>query len=488
MSVKTGVFLKMTKPAFSKSRLNYVSPIAPFPFLGMGSFWAYNILRTVTAIARFFKVVVGMVFLKRNKSHVLSSYFYKLQRGDLMIYKFLRFIRLLNYKMNDETKSKILENLKMAYDEFARRQQDDSHDDLIFLTQTKRKTQRKHRVKKVMISFSGLAALFLVFILAFSSSSPDKALKSNRQSGQSQPMLRQNIMKEQTFSTPSNAVHSITTLEQSFSQSVPSDTIVKLGLGIDAHYFAGSDYFKYQWEEGRWTLLLAGRGDSTKGTQVAKNVVAYLHTHSLPAPEQKGVITLLLPDSSKTTTVTQNTISRQVGETVYTLKQTSDPIRSLQTVINSSSNTMPTNNLIKKQTFTTSSKAINAITSIEQNFTQTYPAGTSVNLGSGISSSFSQGDGHYKFVWYEGRWTFIFIGWGDPSQGTQAAKKMVAYLNTHYLPAPDQKGLITVLQPQSSQTPAVTQNSISRQVGNKVYTLKQTGSPIKALQTVVNSN
>lgn len=405
-----------------------------------------------------------------------------------MIVKFLRVIRLLNYKMTDETKSKILENLRMAYEELTPGQQNDSHDDVIFLTKTKIKAQRKHTVKKMMIRFSGLAALVLVFILAYSSSSPDKALKSNPQSGQSQPMFLQNMIKEQTFSSPSNAVHSITTLEQTFTQTAPSDAIVNLGLGINAHYFAGSSYFRYQWKEGRWTILLAGRGESAKGTQVVKNVVAYLHTHSLPAPEQKGVITILLPDSSKTSTVTKNTISRQVGVAVYTLKQTSDPIHSLQTVVNSRSNTSPSYSLIKKQTFTTSSKAINAITSIEQNFTQTYPSGTPVNLGSGIRSSFSKEDGHYKFVWYEGRWTFIFIGWGDPSQGTQTVKKMVAYLHTHYLPAPDQKGLITVLQPQSSQTPAVTQNTISRQVGNKVYTLKQTGNPIKALQTVVNSN
>jgi hypothetical protein len=404
-----------------------------------------------------------------------------------MKFNFLRLIRIPKYKMSEETKSKILKNLQIAYEEIISRQQNASYDELIFLNKNNGKKRSKNTFKKMMFGFSGLAALFLVVVLVFSTHSPNT---SNPQSGQFQSKSNQKInpIKEQTFSSTSKAVNSITTLEQTFAQSYPSDTLVNLGLGIRANFFAGSGYFKYKWNEGRWTILLAGRGDSAKGTQVAKNVVAYLHTHSLPAPEQKGVITIVLPSSSKTSTVTQNTISRQFVNTVYTLKQTEDPIKSLQTVVNSISNTNHSNSTIKKQTFSNSSKAINSITTIEQNFAQTYPSGTQVNLGLGIKTIFSEGAGHYKYTWYEGRWTVIFVGWGDTTKGTQVAKKMVAYLHTHYLPAPEQKGVIMMIQPSSSKTPIVMQNTISRQVGNKVYTLKQTGNPIKALQTVVNNS
>jgi hypothetical protein len=407
-----------------------------------------------------------------------------------MKFKFLRLIRILNYKLSGETKSKILKNLKVAYEEIISMQQNDSYDELIFLNKNKGKKRSRNTFKKMMVGFSGLAALLLVFVLVFSTHSPKNLLASNPKSGQFQSNSNKkfNPIKEQTFLSASKAVNSITTLEQTFAQSYPSDTLVNLGLGIKANYFAGSGYFKYKWNEGRWTILLAGRGDSATGTQTAKNVVAYLHTHSLPAPDQKGVITILLPNSSKASTVTQNTISRQFGNTVYTLKQSEDPIKSFQTVVNSISNINQSNSTIRKQTFSNATKASNSITTIEQTIDQTFPSGTQVNLGLGIKTIFSEGEGHYKYIWYEGRWTVIFVGWGDTNKGTQVAKNMVSYLHTHYLPAPDQKGVIMVLQPSSSKTPLITQNTISRQVGNKVYTLKQTGNPIKALQTVVNDN
>ena len=79
--------------------------------------------------------------------------------------------------------------------------------------------------------------------------------------------------------------------------------------------------------------------------------------------------------------------------------------------------------------------------------------------------------------------------WGASAAGTQVVKDMVAYLHTHMLPAPENKGIIIIQQPSSSHMPLkVTQNTIAWQVGNKVYQLQYTGDPIHALQIVVNSS
>ena len=140
------------------------------------------------------------------------------------------------------------------------------------------------------------------------------------------------------------------------------------------------------------------------------------------------------------------------------------------------------------ESYVSAAKAIGAITSLEQSNGQFYPSGPAINLGLGIKAEFSGGAGQYSYKWNEGRWIVLTQFWGGGA-GNQVVKDMVAYLHTHMLPAPENKGIILIQQPGSSNNPLkVTKNIIAWQVGEKVHQLRYTGNPIQALQIVVNSS
>ncbi|MCI0184849.1 hypothetical protein [Sulfoacidibacillus ferrooxidans] len=141
---------------------------------------------------------------------------------------------------------------------------------------------------------------------------------------------------------------------------------------------------------------------------------------------------------------------------------------------------------INAKYYMNTSEAMKAITRIEQQFGQVNPSGPPVDLGTGIKADFSGGSGQYGYKWNKGDWTILLMGWGNSSLGTQLAKSIVAYMNTHMLPTPQKKGVITIFQPSSSNTPSRSQTTIAWQVGNKVYERKQTGNPLNILATTVN--
>ena len=142
---------------------------------------------------------------------------------------------------------------------------------------------------------------------------------------------------------------------------------------------------------------------------------------------------------------------------------------------------------IIEKSYPSSTEATDAITNLEPNNGQFYPSGSAVNLGLGIKAEFYGGAGQYGFKWNEGRWIVLTQFSGNDATGTKLVKEIVAYLHTHMLPVPENKGVI-IIQQTGSSTLKVTQNTIAWQVGNKIYQLQQTDDPIRALQIVVNSN
>lgn len=141
-------------------------------------------------------------------------------------------------------------------------------------------------------------------------------------------------------------------------------------------------------------------------------------------------------------------------------------------------------NGISEHTYSSSTAASNVITSLQQGVGLIDSGWQSANLGSGINAKFVGGAGQYRYQWQEGKWTVITLFYGSYTSGTQVAKNVVSYLNTHMLPAPDNKGVIIIM---SSSTIPKLQSTIAWQVGSKVYKLQQMGDPVKALETVVNS-
>ncbi|WDL98881.1 hypothetical protein [Alicyclobacillus sp. ALC3] len=184
---------------------------------------------------------------------------------------------------------------------------------------------------------------------------------------------------------------------------------------------------------------------------------------------------------SNQATTTSTAVKFPSNETLNNTTSSNQPSR----MANTSIQTTSSGSKINVTSYSSSSDAVNAIANIEKSFGQVNPSGPPVDLGSGIKADFSGGAGTYSYKWHEGNWTILFKGWGDSSLGSQVAKSVVAYLHTHMLPAPETKGVITIVQPSSSNNPEVSQNTVAWQVANHVYTLKENGDPLKALETVV---
>ncbi|MDQ0191598.1 hypothetical protein JI721_03175 [Alicyclobacillus cycloheptanicus] len=144
-------------------------------------------------------------------------------------------------------------------------------------------------------------------------------------------------ISEHSYASSVEAFNAIASLEQTFGQFYPSGLPVNLGYGIHAEFSGGAGQYSYKWTEGRWTVLTRFWGSNTAGTQVARGMVSYLHTHMLPVPETKGVVIISQASSSTTPKMTQNTIAWQVGNKVFELKVTGDSIHALEAVVNSTS-------------------------------------------------------------------------------------------------------------------------------------------------------
>lgn len=144
-------------------------------------------------------------------------------------------------------------------------------------------------------------------------------------------------IEAQTYNTSTAAANAITNIQKanSYLPFAANNPPVNLGLGISAKQDGGLDHYGLQWHEGNWTVETLWFGGNQGGEQMAKNMVAYLHTHMLPAPHDHGVIIVNSTDPNSTTIKPSTIIAWQEGNQVYQLKQTGDPVRALTTVVNS---------------------------------------------------------------------------------------------------------------------------------------------------------
>ena len=141
---------------------------------------------------------------------------------------------------------------------------------------------------------------------------------------------------EKTYPTTVAALGAINRLQlESSGQFISHGPATYLGLGIKAQYWSNGEWFGYEWQEGRWTILTQfwGKANTPVGVKVAKNMVAFLHTHMLPAPQNKGIIVAAQPSISSSVDYVSNTIAWQVGNHVYELKETGNPVTALKNVV-----------------------------------------------------------------------------------------------------------------------------------------------------------
>lgn len=110
----------------------------------------------------------------------------------------------------------------------------------------------------------------------------------------------------------------------------------------------------------------------------------------------------------------------------------------------------------------------------------------SSNLGYGITGYGEGAAGTQQFSWQEGNWLFSIRSVSeDQMDNPGIAKKIVAYLEDHYLPAPKDHGIVYIQYPQGGEEVHV---DIRWQDNNIIYQLKTTRVPLEALEMVVSMN
>lgn len=106
------------------------------------------------------------------------------------------------------------------------------------------------------------------------------------------------------------------------------------------------------------------------------------------------------------------------------------------------------------------------------------------DLGYGITGYMLAGLGSTYFSWEEGNWLFSITSVAeDKMVNVGIAKKIVDYLEDHYLPAPNDQGVVYLHYPQGGKEVDV---DIRWQDSNMIYQLKTTRVPLDALEITVS--
>jgi hypothetical protein len=113
---------------------------------------------------------------------------------------------------------------------------------------------------------------------------------------------------------------------------------------------------------------------------------------------------------------------------------------------------------------------------------------TNTDLGHSIQALVEGATGHQYISWNEGRWLIQMNFPTDPQyayepypEGVELAKKVVEHLESHYLPAPEDRGMISINGFKDSPDTV-----IQWQTGKTVYTIEnENGKPFEAIDKAV---
>ncbi|MCT1902362.1 hypothetical protein [Oceanobacillus sojae] len=142
------------------------------------------------------------------------------------------------------------------------------------------------------------------------------------------------------------------------------------------------------------------------------------------------------------------------------------------------------NSNIEETDYSSEQEAINAIENYEE------VEQTNIDLGHGVKALSEGATGHNYVSWNEGKWlirvnapTDPELATGNYKDGEELARAVVDYLETNYLPAPDERGVIEIAD--FDEHPGTV---IRWQKGSTVYEIDEsTDNPIDALQIAVES-
>ncbi|QQE79817.1 hypothetical protein [Alicyclobacillus sp. SO9] len=134
-----------------------------------------------------------------------------------------------------------------------------------------------------------------------------------------------------TYGSTAAAAKAIANIEQGIGLVGPNAHTYSLGNSIRAKWAGAMGVQKYQWQEGRWTIITSFLSTDVNAKKTAEQMVSYLHTHSLPVP--KGTGTVVLSESSNSPKL-HTVIAWQVGKKVYRISKNEGPISVLRIAVN----------------------------------------------------------------------------------------------------------------------------------------------------------
>lgn len=162
-------------------------------------------------------------------------------------------------------------------------------------------------------------------VLVSVASNNDQTYSMQYQTGKGEPLAH---VTGSRFASKQEAVEELESF-QSGKKVGPFEQGGKdLGYGITGYGegAAGSQYFS--WEEGNWLLSLSSATeDEIDHPAVAREIVEYLESHTLPAPEELGMVDIHYNRGSEDVTVD---IRWQNGSMVYKLRTGRSPLEAMQ--------------------------------------------------------------------------------------------------------------------------------------------------------------
>ncbi|HIS28166.1 MAG TPA: hypothetical protein IAA78_01790 [Candidatus Avamphibacillus intestinigallinarum] len=101
-----------------------------------------------------------------------------------------------------------------------------------------------------------------------------------------------------------------------------------LGHGVKGYGEGAAGHAYFSWGEGNWLLSISSlTKDQMDNPAIAKKMVNYLESHTLPAPKDTGIVYVDYPEGGDTVSVD---IRWQEGDMLYQLKTNNVPLDALQ--------------------------------------------------------------------------------------------------------------------------------------------------------------
>src|SRR5699024_3310177 len=102
----------------------------------------------------------------------------------------------------------------------------------------------------------------------------------------------------------------------------------ELGLGVQGCGEGAAGHAYCSWGGGNWLLTVSSlTKDQMDNTAIEKEIVNYLAPHTLPAPQDTGIVYVEYPEGGDTVSVD---IRWQEGDMLYQLKTNNVPLDALQ--------------------------------------------------------------------------------------------------------------------------------------------------------------